>query len=80
MGFEEVKEWSFKLFKKLGRRELFQAFVVLKNIIEDLTQENKKYKEETQQLRDLVNKLKGEKGKPDIRPPKKKGDLRSIPV
>ncbi len=69
MGFDDIKNWSFKFFKKLGRRDIFKTVVVLVNTVEDLSQEIKKYKEESQRLKDLVNELRGEKGKPDIKPP-----------
>jgi hypothetical protein len=44
---------------------------VLFNIIEALANENMELKQERQELRDEVNRLKGEKGKPDIKPNKK---------
>lgn len=41
------------------------------NFIETLQQENLELKRQNQQLRDELNRLKGEQGKPDIKPPKK---------
>src|SRR5258708_6003543 len=40
----------------------------LLNIIEELATENKQFREEIQNLRDENNRLKGEQGKPGIRP------------
>ena len=68
MGFGDIRNWSFKIFKRLTRQEQFGAIVILRNAIETQDQELKKYKEEIQALRDTVNRLKGEKGKPDIKP------------
>ena len=41
------------------------------NLVETLKQENLKLKKEVQQLRDEINRLKGEQGKPKIKPNKK---------
>ena len=43
----------------------------LLNIIEDLSANVSRLQEDNQRLRDEVNHLKGEQGKPDIKPPKK---------
>ncbi len=45
-----------------------QLIIALLNTIEHLVQENAKLREENQQLRDEIASLKGEKGKPKIRP------------
>ena len=42
----------------------------LLNIIEDMSTDNRRLREENQQLRDEINRLKGEQGKPDIKPNK----------
>ena len=47
---------------------------VLFNIIESLASENTQLKQERQELRDEVNRLKGEKGKPEIKPSNKDKD------
>jgi hypothetical protein len=44
------------------------AFVALLNLVETLTTELREARAETQRLRDEVNRLKGEQGKPDIKP------------
>ncbi len=50
-----------------------KSFVLeLINTIEELQQIIKAQKEEIQSLRDEVNRLKGEQGKPDIKASKKK--------
>ena len=43
----------------------------LLNFIETLQGENLELKGQNQQLRDEINRLKGEQGKPDIKPPGK---------
>jgi hypothetical protein len=44
----------------------------LLNLLENALQENKLLKEEIQRLADENNHLKGEKGKPDLKPAQKK--------
>jgi hypothetical protein len=53
-----------------------QAIVMLMNLVEELKSENDALREEVQKQRDEINRLKGEQGKPDIKPSKKhsKGD------
>ena len=51
-----------------------QAIVLLLNLVEEVKQENDQLRETVQQLRDEINRLKGEQGKPDIKPNKKKGE------
>ena len=48
------------------------AFELLINLIEKLSSENREFQEEIQRLRDENNRLKGEQGKPDIKPNSKK--------
>jgi hypothetical protein len=49
-----------------------QAIVLLLNLVEELLAENRILREENQCLRDEINRLKGEQGKPDIRANKSK--------
>ena len=51
-----------------------QTIVLLLNIVEELKQENKAQGEEIQKLRDEINRLKGEQGKPRIKGNKKPTD------
>jgi hypothetical protein len=48
-----------------------QALVLLLNLVEGIKQENERLRVTNQQLRDEINRLKGEQGKPDIKPNKK---------
>lgn len=55
-----------------------QAMTVLLNLVERLSAENAALREENQNLKDQINRLKGEQGKPDVKPGKKKdGDISS---
>lgn len=47
-----------------------QAIALLLNLVEELKQENEHLRIQVQQLRDEINRLKGEQGKPDIKPDK----------
>jgi hypothetical protein len=47
-----------------------QAIVLLMNLVEELKQENIAQRADIQRLRDENNRLKGEQGKPDIKPSK----------
>ena len=48
-----------------------QAITLLLNLVEELKQENDSLRGEVQQLRDEINRLKGEQGKPTIKPGRK---------
>ncbi len=48
-----------------------ETILFLFNFIEELSSTNRKLQQENQQLRDEINKLKGERGKPDIKASKK---------
>lgn len=47
---------------------------VLLNLVEEVVSENMKLRQENQALKDEINRLKGEQGKPNIKPNKKRGD------
>jgi hypothetical protein len=47
-----------------------QAIKLLLNLVEELKQENERSRVQMQQLRDEINRLKGEQGKPDVKPDK----------
>ncbi|MDM8548341.1 hypothetical protein QUF61_17765 [Candidatus Venteria ishoeyi] len=53
------------------------SIILLLNLIEQLAQENQDFKEQIQTLKDEINRLKGEQGRPSIRPQKKDGDISS---
>ena len=48
-----------------------QAIIEVLNLVEDLVAENRKQREEIQRLRDENNRLKGEQGKPKVKPRRK---------
>lgn len=47
-----------------------QAITLLLNLVEEMKQENERLRTQVQQLRDEINRLKGEQGKPNIKPDK----------
>ena len=49
----------------------------LLNLVERLSAENVALREDVQRLKDEINRLKGEQGKPDIKPNKNSGDISS---
>jgi len=54
-----------------------QALTVLLNLIERQAREIAALREENRRLRDEVNRLKGEQGKPEIKPNKRNGNISS---
>ncbi len=48
-----------------------QAIIEVLNLVEELVAENRKQREEIQRLRDENNRLKGEQGKPQVKPGRK---------
>ncbi len=48
-----------------------QAITLLLDLVEELKQENDSLRGEAQRLRDEINRLKGEQGKPNIKPGQK---------
>ena len=49
-----------------------ECIVMLLNLVESLKSDNRELREQVQRLRDEINRLKGEQGKPNIRPRKRK--------
>ncbi|RZB31081.1 MAG: hypothetical protein AEth_00782 [Candidatus Argoarchaeum ethanivorans] len=56
----------------IADKKIKEAILGLFNIIEQQAGTNRKLQQENQRLRDEINRLKGEQGKPDIKPNKKK--------
>ena len=56
---------------KIDNKNIKDAFIALFNIIEENAKVINILKEENQKLRDEINRLKGEQGKPDIKPKNK---------
>jgi len=57
---------------EIADERLAEAFRILLQLIEVLSEENEKLKAEIQRLRDAINLLKGEQAKPDIKPSRKR--------
>ena len=64
-------------FKSIQDENLRGCIILLFNAVEQLSRENDELRKEVQKLRDENNRLKGEQGKPDIRPQKKNNDISS---
>ena len=71
--FEDVEKKSIKLMARQPVDILELDFTILLNKIDELKHETAAWKEMHQKLADEISRLKGEKGKPDIKP-KGKGD------
>ena len=61
----------------IGDPDSRSSVVFLTNLIEDTVKEIQQLKEENQLLRDEISRLKGEQGRPKIRPQKKDGNISS---
>ena len=48
-----------------------KCILLLFNLVEEMKQDNRELSEQNQKLRDEINRLKGEQGKPDVKPDKK---------
>ncbi|WP_156033440.1 hypothetical protein [Candidatus Magnetobacterium casense] len=48
--------------------EVKNGIYLLYNLIEDISSTNRDLQVENQKLRDEINRLKGEQGKPDVKP------------
>lgn len=68
MSFEEIKDKSLELLANLPFSKLKEVLKSLLNYIEDLRVENEESKALVQRLKDEINRLKGEKGQPEIKP------------
>jgi len=63
--------------KSITDENLRGCIILLLNAVEQLSRENDELRKENQKHKDEINRLKGEKGKPDIRPQKKHNDISS---
>lgn len=68
MEFEKKLSSLAEFTTKIQDPQINTVFIELLNIIEELDSRNKMLQQENQQLRDEINRLKGEHGKPDIKP------------
>ena len=71
MGKQNLLEQLNINLEHISDVKIKETILHLFNLIEELSLTNRKLRQENQQLRDEINKLKGEQGKPDIRPSKK---------
>jgi cell division protein FtsB len=70
----EVLEDIQNKIKKTGDEKSKEILFVLYNLTEDIFSDNIKLKKENQTLKDEINNLKGEQGKPVIKPGRRKKD------
>ena len=71
MVFEDVEKKSIKLMARQPVDKVELDFTILLNKIDELNHETTTWKKMYQKLEDEINRLKGEKGKPDIKPKSK---------
>ena len=64
-------------FSSLTDKGIQDKIMLLVNIVEQLALENQELKETVRLLKDEINRLKGEQGRPKINPQKKAGDISS---
>lgn len=74
----EVLENIQNKIENIEDKKTKEILSVLYNLVEDVLSDNTRLREENQALKDEINKLKGEQGKPDIKPNNKNdGDISS---
>ena len=74
----KVLEGIQSTIDKIEDKKTKQIVSVLYNLVENVFSDNTRLREENQALKDEINKLKGEQGKPDIKPNNKNdGDVSS---
>ena len=56
--------------------QMRRGFVAVLNIVQQLSEENARLRQQVQKLKDEIVRLKGEQGKPDVKPSKKTGASR----
>jgi hypothetical protein len=70
----EVLEDTQNKIKKTGNEKSKEILFVLYNLIEDIFSDNAKLQKENQTLKDEINNLKGEQGKPVFKPGRREKD------
>ncbi len=70
----EVLENTQNKIEKTGDEKSKEILFVLYNLIEDIFSDNTKLRKENQTLKDEINNLKGEQGKPVIKPSRREKD------
>lgn len=74
----EVLESIQNTIENIEDKKTKEILSVLYNLVEEVVADNTRLREENQALKDEINKLKGEQGKPDIKPNNKNdGDISS---
>jgi hypothetical protein len=71
-GIPQILSSIEPYLERIEDQAIKEAVYLLLNLIESTIAENNKLKGETQSLKDEINRLKGEQGKPDIKPNKGK--------
>ena len=68
MKLEKETSALYDLSKQIKDPQIKEIFDGLFNIIEELSTHNNTLEKDNQKLRDEINRLKGEQGKPNIKP------------
>lgn len=70
MSLKDIQQFTVKSVLKLPKKTVGDIIRTLLNAVEDYSSQITQLKEELQKSKDEVRRLKGEKGKPDIKPSK----------
>ena len=68
MVLESLKNIGIEILEKFNRKALLETITDLKNIIEVLLKEKESLNDQIVKLKDEINRLKGQKGTPQIKP------------
>ena len=69
MSFDDVKNFTSAFLRKLSKSKLLQAFLIMRNKVEDIEQEVFRLQKANKDLKNENRKLKGEPREPNIKPP-----------
>ena len=69
MTFDDVKNFTSTFLRKLSKSKLLQAFLIMRNKVEDMEQEVLGLQKALKDLKNKICKLEGKPTEPNIKPP-----------